>query len=233
VTDRELLVRELSSFARKLITDYPVSDALHDLVDATTAILEIHGAGVSLARDDVLSFVTAGSEDLAALERIQERHQLGPCVEALRSGTAVLVADLNDDPQRWPDLTSAALRSGIVAVAGIPLHLNGTRLGAVDLYDTKRHDWTEDEAQTAELIAALAAGYLANATHLDQARHTAEQLQDALDSRIIIEQAKGILAGERKISIDEAFQVLRSHARNRGVPLRDVANAVVRLGLRP
>ena len=229
--DRGLLVNELYGFVEKLITDYPVS--LHDLVDATTAILDIHGAGVSLARDGVLSFATAGSQDIADLERIQERRQAGPCIDAFRTGVPVLVADLDDAPDAWPELRRAAQQRGIVAVAGIPLHLDGIRLGAVDLYDVRPHDWTPDEAHTAELIAALAAGYVANASHLTQARHTAAQLQEALDSRVVIEQAKGVLAGERGISVDEAFNVLRRHARNNGAPLREVAHAVVHLGLRP
>lgn len=233
MTDQELLVRELSSYARKLVTDYPISDALHDLIEATTVIFGIRGAGVSLASEGALSFAAASSEDLAALERIQEERQVGPCVEAFRSGAAVLVTDLTEDPGRWPDLTSAAVSSGIVAVAGIPMHLNGTRIGAVGLYATCRREWTAEEARTAELIAALAGGYLANASYLDQARQTVDQLQEALDSRVVIEQAKGVLAGERKISVDQAFEVLRTHARNRGASLREVANAVVRLGLRP
>jgi GAF domain-containing protein len=236
VIDRGLLVNELYGFVQKLVTDCPVSDALHDLVDATTAILDIHGAGVSLAQHGSLSFATAGSEDIAELEQIQEQAQAGPCIDAFRSGRPVLVADLTElteATRRWPQLREAALRRGIIAVAGIPLHLNGVGLGAVDLYDVRRHDWTPDEAGTAALIAALAAGYVANASHLDQARHTAQQLQEALDSRVVIEQAKGVLAGERGISVDEAFEVLRKHARSNGAPLRDVARAVVHLGLRP
>lgn len=231
--ERGLLVDELYGFVQKLITDYPVSDALHDLVEATTAILGIHGAGVSLAQDDSLSFATAGSEDIAELERIQERRQAGPSIDAFRTGHPVLVDDLADATGAWPELREAALGRGIVAVAGIPLRLDGSRLGAVDLYDVRRHEWTPDEARTAELIAALAAGYVANASHLDRARHTAEQLEEALESRVVIEQAKGLLAGERGISVDEAFEVLRKHARNNGAPLRAVANAVVHLGMRP
>lgn len=113
------------------------------------------------------------------------------------------------------------------------MHLNGTRLGVLNLYHDHPHDWTDDELEVAELLAYMATAYVANAARLDQVRHTAEQLQEALDSRVIIEQAKGILAGERGITVDEAFAVLRSHARTNNVSLRAVANAVVNLRLRP
>jgi GAF domain-containing protein len=135
-------------------------------------------------------------------------------------------------PGRWPELAAAAADVGIVAVAGIPMHLNGTRLGALDLYHDRPHDWTDD-VEAARLLAYMATAYVANAARLDQVRHTAEQLQEALDSRVVIEQAKGILAGERNITVDEAFATLRSHARNNHVSLRAVADAVVNLRLRP
>ncbi|WP_395692726.1 ANTAR domain-containing protein [Nocardioides sp.] len=231
--DRSLLVDELSRFARTLVTDYPVSDALHDLVESTTAILGIHGAGTSIARAGTLTFVTAAPEDIAAIEEVQERHQVGPCIDVYRSGEPVCVADVTAERDRYPALAAAASSRGIVAIAAVPLQLNAARLGALDLYDTRPHEWTEEEIHTAGLLASMATGYIANASQLDQARQTAEQLQEALDSRVIIEQAKGVIAGERGITVDQAFQVLRAHARRNSAPLRDVANAVVHLGLRP
>lgn len=230
--DRALLVAELDRFARKLITDYPVSDALHDLVDATVCIFDLRGAGASLARDHRLEFATATPADINAVEMVQEQLQTGPCVDAWRTGTAVLVADLAEEP-RWGELSSVASRSGIHAVAAVPLVLSDTRLGALSLYDDRVREWTPEDVHTADLLAALASGYIANAARLDRVRQTAEQLQEALDSRVVIEQAKGVLAGERKISIDQAFHVLRAHARSHGAPLREVASAVVNLGLRP
>ena len=231
--DRSLLVDQLTRFARQLVDDYTISDALHDLVDATTAILGIRGAGTSLGHDGRLAFATAVPEDITAVEQVQERDQEGPCVEAFRTGRPVLVTDLTIESERWPEIAAAAAAVGISSVAAIPLCLDGTCLGALDLYRTEAHAWTEEEVETAALLAAMAAGYLANASRLDRAEQTAAQLQEALDSRVVIEQAKGILAGERGISVDVAFTVLRGYARSRRAPLREVANAVVRLGLRP
>ena len=235
--DHPLLVHELHTFALMLVSDYPVSDALHDLVDATAAILGVHGAGVSLASDDRLALATASPEDITSLEALQERSQVGPSIDAFRTGTPVLVTDLTTEPAdgsaHWPELAGVAATTGIVALAAVPLHLHGAHLGVLDLYDAQPHAWSQDEVETAELLAALATGYLANASRLDQARQTAAQLQVALDSRVVIEQAKGVLAGERGISVDAAFQVLRAYARAHRIPLREVARAVVDGRVRP
>lgn len=233
MVDQSLLVNELNRFARVLVTEYPVSDALHDFVASAAAILGIHGAGISLVREGRLAFATAAPQEIAALEEAQEGEQAGPCMDAYRDGVPVLISDIRHEHRRWPALAQAASGAGIVAIGAIPLRLNGFHLGTLDLYETQPRDWTAEEASVAGLLASLAAGYLANASRLDRARQTAEQLQEALDSRVLIEQAKGVLAGERGISVDEAFHVLRRHARNRGAPLRDVASAVVNLGLRP
>jgi GAF domain-containing protein len=231
--ERAPLVDELNRFSRTLLTDYPSSDALHDLVDAATTILEIHGAGVSVAQDDRLVFVTASPADINALEQVQEELQEGPCMEAFRSGEPVLVSDLSTFGGRWPTLSAAATGTHVRAVASVPLHLDGLCLGALDLYDVSPHVWTDDEVQGAELLAAMATSHLSASSSLDRARLTAQQLQEALDTRVIIEQAKGLLAGERRITMDQAFHLIRAHARSNGAPLRDVAQAIVHLGLRP
>jgi GAF domain-containing protein len=223
----------LTDFARLLANDYAVSDALHDLVDGVTKVVGITGAGVSLVNGDRITFATAANEAVTVIERLQEGTQAGPCLDAHRSGQPVLVADVTDHSERWPALAQAAPAVGLVAVAGIPMQLNGTRLGALNLYHSARREWSDDEVNMARLLADMATGSVANASRLDKVRHTTAQLQVALDSRIIIEQAKGVLAGETNISVDEAFRVLRHHARNNNASLHSVADAVVNLGLRP
>jgi GAF domain-containing protein len=233
VTDQAALTRALSEFAQLLVREYEVSDALQDLVDGVTEVLGISGAGVSLLEGERLRFATAATDAIVLLERIQEETQNGPCVEAHQSGQPVLVTDLRDRPERWPALSEGAAEAGMLAVAGIPMRLNGTRLGALNLYHGATRDWSDEEITVSRLLADLATGYVANASRLDRLQHTAEQLQVALDSRLIIEQAKGLLAGERDISMEQAFEVLRGHARRNNASLRAVADAVVNLHLRP
>jgi GAF domain-containing protein len=221
----------LEQHARRLVSDYAISDALHDLADGIRTVLDISGAGVSLADNGELSFAIAHPEAIAGVERMQERIQGGPGVTAYRAGHPITVRDIRSERDRWPHLAAAASEVGLVAIAGIPIHLNGTCLGALSLYDDAVRDWGQDELRVAEVLAAMAAALIANSHRLDEARSTAEQLQRALESRIVIEQAKGMIASQHDISVDEAFDRLRRHARSHQLSLRSVAEAVVQLRL--
>lgn len=226
------LTQALIGFARTLAGGYDVSDVLHDLPDRVSSVLNIAGAGVSVRDGGAIRFVTVDHEAIVALERVAEKHDQGPCVDATRTGQQVLVSRLADHAARWPDYAAKAAELGIVAVAAIPMR-NAARIGALDLFDTSEHDWSPEEVDIADVFADIATAYVLHASDLERDRRTIEQLQHALDSRVIIEQAKGILAGERKISIDQAFALLRKHANDRNATLRAVAEAVVHLGLRP
>ena len=226
------LTDALISFARTLTRGYDISDVLHDLVDHVTAVLGVNCAGVSLVENGGLRFVTANQESATALERTQEKAQQGPCVDVLATEHAVAVARLADYAAQWPAYVQRAAEVGIVAVASVPL-TNARPIGALDLYFDHEHEWSEDEITAARIFADIATGYVLGASELQRERRTVEQLQQALDSRIVIEQAKGILSAEKKITLDEAFVRLRRHANNHNATLRSVAEAVVHLGLRP
>lgn len=173
MVDQALFVSELNRFARLLVTDYAISDVLHDLVDSVAAIFGIHGAGVSLVRDGRLAFATASPEEIAALEEVQAAEQAGPSVDAYRTETPILIADIATQRQRWPTLAQVAARTGIVAVGAVPLRIDDLHLGTLDLYDTRAHDWTDEEADVARLLAALAASYIGNSSRLDRAARPA------------------------------------------------------------
>jgi GAF domain-containing protein len=233
MVDQAVLVRVLSDYARTLAGNYAIGDVLHDLVERVTEVVGVAGAGVSLAENGQIKFATAINDAIATIERVEEATQVGPCVDAHRSGDVVLVTDLRDDPLRWAAVAEAALDVGVIGVAGIPMHLDGTEVGALSLYASERRDWSPEEVSVARLLADMATAYVAHASALQQARRMSEQLQEALTSRVVIEQAKGMLAAERKISVDDAFEVLRAHARRHHASIRSVADAVVHLGLRP
>jgi GAF domain-containing protein len=206
---------------------------LNDLVEGVKRVLGATAAGVSLIDGDRMKFAAATDERVSVLERLQEETQVGPGVEARHTRQVVLVEDLTHVPQRWGEFSLRAAEVGVAAVAGIPMRLNGTEVGGLDVYDDQPRAWSAQDVRGARLLADITTGYVANAIRLDKARVTVEQLQGALDSRVVIEQAKGVLAGERKISVEEAFQILRAHARSHNASLRSVAEAVVNLRLRP
>jgi GAF domain-containing protein len=231
--DHQVLLEVLTRFSRTVAGRYDISDVLYELSDTATEVLAAAGAGVSLGdHDGQLRFATASNQTITHVEHVQQDSQSGPCHVAFNTGHAVYVPDLSQSSD-WPELRDAALRNGLVSVAGVPLTLGETTIGSLNIYDDKVRDWNSDDDLTVQVLANMATAYVAHASQLDQANRINEQLQTALDNRVLIEQAKGILTGERNITLDEAFNVLRNHARSHNVSVGSIAHAVVELGLRP
>ncbi|KAA0017662.1 GAF and ANTAR domain-containing protein [Antrihabitans cavernicola] len=235
--DIGLFTAALSRFARLLVAPYEVDVVLAELAESVSAVLDLAGAGVSVATDGRLRFVTAVTAVTAvtgaagALERCQEEFQAGPCRDAYDTGQVVSVPDLVYHASRWPRFVSTARGSGIVAVAGIPMTLGDDRVGALDLYAAKRREWSATDLTAAGVFADMATGYLVNSSTLRQQHQLAEQLEHALGARVVIEQAKGILANRHNIHPDRAFDLMRAHARSHRVTVRAVATAIVELRL--
>jgi len=219
-------------FARNLAGGFDISDVLHDLCERVTSMTdEVDAAGVSVLTEDRLRFATALDEVTSQLERVQDHEQRGPCVDAARGGQAVLVSDLAAR-NPYGVYGSTALGLGIHAVAGIPL-LASAPIGALNLYRYQPSPWADADIAAARVFADMAASYIVNASALQQQRRMTEQLQEALESRVVIEQAKGLLAREHGCSPDQAFARLRGYARNHNENIHTVAKAVIDLGLRP
>jgi len=232
VPDEQVLARVLRDFARTLTHSYEVAEVLSELTDHVVAVLDAACAGVMVADGDVLRYATASDERATRVEQVQEDAQSGPCHEAYVSGEVVAVRDL-DDCGRWPRYSEMAEQVGLRAVLGVPMQIDGARVGALNTFASIPRTWDDADVAAARVLADVATSFLAHASELDRARRTAEQLQHALDSRVVLEQAKGMVAAHRGIQVDEAFRVLRRHARDRGATLHSVAQAVVELGLRP
>jgi GAF domain-containing protein len=229
----DLLTHAVSEFARTLARGSAISEVLNELAERITTVLGVAGAGVSVLESGQFRLVAASDERSAGLERVQETEQAGPGVDACLSGKIVMVASLPETSGEWDAYQRAARAASMVAVASVPMRHDGESIGALDLYSASRRDWSACDLRAAGILADMATGYLVQARELDRQCRVIGQLREALDSRIVIEQAKGVLAAERRISVDEAFEVLRRHARNHAVSLRSVAEAVVSLGLRP
>lgn len=200
--DVSLFVRTLSEFTADLVSAYDTDAMLENLAQRVTKVLDLTGSGVSLAATDGrLAFATAVPEPLRELERTQEAIQRGPCVEAFTVGATVAVPDLAAEPRGWDEYEEVAARLGVHAVAGVPMTFKGAPVGALNLYSAQAREWPEDDLAAARTMADMATGYLMNASRLREHETVNEQLQRALDSRVLIEQAKGILAearGDRK-----------------------------------
>lgn len=229
--DHQLFLRTVSEFAGKLLTTYDVDEVLEELMARLAATLGLAGCGVALAEGGRLQFTTAMPPEVSELELVQIEHQRGPCTDAFHGNAIVAISDLTSESGRWPDYCGVAGRLGFAAVAGIPMHLGQMAVGAVNLYAEGPREWPADDLVAAQVMADMATSYLINASTLRQQEQLNEQLRAALESRAIIEQAKGSVAALHGIDVEQAFERIRAHARRHNVSVRSVAEAIVELGL--
>jgi GAF domain-containing protein len=231
--DQRLFMKTLSRFCVVLPQHHDLdAAALAELTRSVTAVLGLGGSGVTMAEEGQLQFVTAVSPDSKELERSQEDHQEGPCRDAYETGKVVRVTDVRQESARWPHYSATATRLGLAGVAGIPMRDGDEIIGALNIYSCEPREWSDADIAVAVALADVATSYVLNASKLHDQEQLSEQLQQALDSRVVIEQAKGITAHRKSVTVDHAYQLMRGHARNNHASLRMVAEAIVGVGLK-
>jgi GAF domain-containing protein len=213
--------------------DTDMTEVLHDLTAACVDLLGVDTAGLLLADDEgVLQTVASTHERTHLLELFQLQTQQGPCVDCFRSGRTVVCADLIEQGDRWPEFSVRARAESVLSVYALPLRLRGQTIGGLNLFRSQAGPLSSVELGIAGSLATAATiGILHTRDQTDSAART-EQLQGALNSRVIIEQAKGILAERHHLPLGESFERLRRHARGNNLRLADVARDVV-AGLDP
>ena len=239
--DQSLLLQTLSRFAVVLPAHYDLQDALTELSESATSVLGLCGSWVTMADEGGLRFLSAVSRASADLQRNHEQLQRDheqlhpfpcPCRDAYSTGELVRVTDVREQPTRWPEFSATATRLSIAGVAAIPMRLADQIIGALNLYSPEPREWSDEDMSVAGVLANVATSYLVNASKLRQQQQLTEQLQEALESRVVIEQAKGITSQQNSITLDQAYQLMRSHARSNNASLRVVAEAIVAVGLK-
>lgn len=229
------LVEVLKTFARTMVNEYAIDEMLDKLCKEINAVLEVDGAGVMLEDEHgALRFVAASDDLIRSIEALQIELGEGPCLRAYQTGEQVFVDDLAADAQ-FLRFSVRALAAGMAAVHSFPLVADAEVVGALNVYATSPSSLDEPGSETGQLLADIATTYILNARTLAESHKLAGQLQRALDSRVVIEQAKGKLSEQLDVPVTEAFEVMRRHARNHGAKLHDVAVEVVtgRLRLSP
>jgi GAF domain-containing protein len=227
---REPLYDALREFARTIKNPFEIGDVLYRLNDTVSDILRAAGAGIMLGMEGNLQFVTASDARVSQAERLQDELDDGPCHEAFKRGQRIEIADLAHD-DRWPEFSSQVRGLGLHAIAALPMRAFGEVIGALNVYRDTPGEWSDEDLDAGELLSDIASGYILNAQRLQASQRLAEQLRIALDSRVIIEQAKGVLAAKLRTDPDSAFNLLRRHARGTNRKLHDVARDVVTSGL--
>ena len=213
--------------ADTLVDDFDVIEFLHVLTERCVQLLGVSAAGLLLTDgQDTLQLVAASSERTRLLELFQLQTDQGPCVDCFRTGQPVSVVDL-PSAGRWPRFTAAAAEVGFAAVHALPMRLRNEVIGALNLFDINPGALDVDKLRIGQALADVATIGLLQQRAIRRRDVVTEQLQTALNSRVLIEQAKGVLAERLHLDVADAFAMLRSGARSHNRRLSELAQAIV------
>jgi transcriptional regulator with GAF, ATPase, and Fis domain len=225
----KLMARAFVEFSDTLVGDYDVMEFLARLCERSVEVLEVSAAGAVLSDGDGgLGLAWASTDSAKLLETLQLQHEEGPCLDAYRDGTTVVVADLHKtEKQRWPQFTPLALAAGATAISAFPMRLRHQRVGALNVFSSDAGLLDSGAMDAGQALADIATIAILQARAISDASRVTSQLERALESRVAIEQAKGVLAERLGVDPGEAFTRLRRYAREHGLGLTALAHEVV------
>lgn len=228
MTSQQRILETLVSLADTLVDEFDVIEFLHTLAEAGVELLEADAAGLMLAdQRGELQVVAASTAEARTLELFELQHGEGPCVDCYREGRAITNIDPEQAEQRWPAFGAAVRAAQFSSVHAVPLRLRDQVIGAMNLFLADRRTLSSDDLNLSQALADIATIGLLQERAVREQQILAEQLQGALNSRTIIEQAKGVLAERHKVGPDVAFTLMRAHARRTGRQLLAVASDVI------
>ena len=227
VRDAEV-AEALVGLADTLVADYDVVDLMDRLATTAIELLGAAAAGI-LLRDQRggLQLVASSSDEMRLLELFQLQNDEGPCLDCIAQGAPVSADDLTAFAARWPRFAVEAERSGFRSVHAVPMRLRDHVIGGLNLFQTDTRPMGPREKRLAQALADIATIGVLQQRSVHRASLLAEQLQTALDTRIVIEQAKGVVAALAEVDMDAAYRRIRKHARDHNLKMGAVALAVV------
>jgi GAF domain-containing protein len=227
-TREEKLARTLVELADTLVADFDVVELLTLLTHRCVDVLNVSAAGLMLvAPEGDLRVMASSSETMRVLELFELQSQEGPCLDCYRTGLPVVNQDLTTVNGRWPRFAEEALAAGFRSVHALPMRLRGVVLGALNLFFVEPGDMLQVDIEAAQAMADVATIAILQHRAALEAQILNEQLNYALNSRIVIEQAKGMVAERENLNMEQAFALLRNHARNHNLRLVDVARDII------
>ena len=228
MTREQRIVQTFVELADTIVDDFDVIDFLHRVSERCVELLDCDEAGVLLAdAAGALRVMASSSERTDALELMQAQNDEGPCFECFARGEAVSSEDLDADRDRWPTFSPAALVHGFCSVHALPMRVRGEPVGALNLFRARPGQLDEPDVALAQGMADIAAVALMQERSVRESHGVAAQLQGALSSRVVIEQAKGVLAERAQIGLDAAFARMRGYARANNLKIGQVARDVI------
>ncbi len=229
-----MLARTLVELADTLVADFDVVELLTLLADRCVEVLDVGAAGLMLvAPDGGLRVMASSSAAMRVLELFELQSDEGPCLDCYGSGEAVLNESLTTVGGRWPRFAPVAFEAGFRSAHALPMRLRGSVMGALNLFSADERGLSADALVAGQALAAVATIAILQQRVLSEARLVNDQLNNALTSRVVIEQAKGVLAERTGLSMESSFDAMRQHARNHNLRLADVARKVIEKTLSP
>ncbi len=224
---QDKLAQALVELADTLVADFDVVELLSRLTDHCMDVLDVSAAGIMLADPDgELRVMASSSETMRLLELFEVQSQEGPCLDCFRTGRPVLNQDLARADDRWPRFASEARDAGFGSVHALPMRLRGAVIGALNLFHQQAGQMREGEVDAGQALADVATIAILQHRAAHEAQVVNEQLSNALNSRVVVEQAKGIIAEREGLDLESSFRLLRNHARNHNLRLADVAISI-------
>ena len=224
----ERLAHAFVEVADTLVDEFDLIDFLHSLADYAADICGASSVGLLLVdQDDALHYMAASSAGAKHLELFQLQHDEGPCLDCFRTGVPVILSDLSEAMDRWPAFAPRAIEAGVRSVHAFPMRLRSHVIGALNVFGEEPLPFEPDDIKVVQAMADVATIAILQERAISSAEILTEQLQGALNSRIVIEQAKGVMARAHGVDVDDAFTALRTHARNHQLRLVDLAHDVV------
>lgn len=224
----EWLARTFVELADTLVDDFDLIEFLSMLADRCVELLGAAEVGLVLAGPRGLQVMASSTERMKVTELLEVQYEEGPCLECFRMGLPVLNQQLASADSRWPRFAPKARESGFQMVHAVPLRLRNEVIGAMNVFDTSLHEMTPTESNLLRAFADAATIGILQERTVKQQSDLSIQLQGALNSRIAVEQAKGIVAERLNVDMDAAFGMIRNYARDHGTLLSAVAEALVR-----
>ena len=204
------LSRVFVEVADTLVADFDLIEFLHNLADHTAAVSDAAAVGLMLADEQgQLHYMAASTEGARHLELFQLQHAEGPCLDCYRTGQPVTISDLSVEDSRWPAFTPRARQAGVRSVHAFPMRLRDRVIGALNVFDEDPVSFRPDDVRVVQALADIATIAIIQERAISRAETLTEQLQGALNSRIVIEQAKGMIAQRHGVDVDTAFDRLR------------------------